>query len=386
MKQILALMTLFLILMLAMTTVMAIGNGKQSQQMAQRMQLISSLRADLRSAKQEQETLNAQLESERAASRSLRIERNALTKRYDRLMVLLRCQPVGYTDMLPTSNGWTSQRIQPLPGESWLQAQALQLLVNGWQHEQDQKGAIAKAATAVAEATASAATSIAETAHGAIARASAEAATETPSASLAAENLKPVADVTDATTNANPATETAATTPPAFSAEAVSATAGQSLQEAMDAIRTTDEGSIFSVKAASQASEAMPKATTATQTATPESRFSPAVIATTRPAASPTIAIANPIQTPAPMTTTPATATPKPMPAAQPTKGPIATVTISVPPVTATPTSPPSPPQPASSPSHTALISGLNTLRQWLHQLDGAIDQVIDRLQAISQP
>ena len=340
MKHLLALMTLFLILMLTITTVMAIGNVKQSQQMTQRVQLISSLRADLRSAEQKQETLTNQLESERAASRSLRTERNALTKRYDRLMALLHSQPVGYTDMLPTSGGWTSPRILPLPGENWLQAQALQQLLTEWQVAQEEGSAAAEAVTAVAETIANIASVTAETAGETITK-------------PAAEPFNPVTTASAATTTGKEATQTAATTPPAAYAEAVSATAGQTLQEAMDAITATGNGSIFSV------------------VSTPEGGQAPA--ATAAPTAAATL----------PITATPPKATPaipSPAPHSPSPVSPIATATITTPPVT-TPAPQPTPSLPPQSGFQSALISGLSALRQWLHQADAAIGRAITHLQ-----
>lgn len=128
MKHALALMTLFLILLLMITTVMAVGNSKQAQQMAQRAQLISSLRTELRKSQQDIQTLDDQLTAQRAAAKTLRTERDALNLRYARLTALLE-SPVEPDRLLGapslTASG-TRNPAQPLPGESWLQAEALQ--------------------------------------------------------------------------------------------------------------------------------------------------------------------------------------------------------------------------------------------------------------------
>lgn len=128
MKHALALMTLFLILLLMITTVMAVGNSKQAQQMAQRAQLISSLRTELRKSQQDMQTLDDQLTAQRAAAKTLRTERDALNLRYARLTALLE-SPVEPDRLLGapslTASG-ARNPAQPLPGESWLQAEALQ--------------------------------------------------------------------------------------------------------------------------------------------------------------------------------------------------------------------------------------------------------------------
>ena len=136
MKQLLALMTSLLALMLVITTIMAVGNMKQSEQITQRTQLISSLRADLRQAAQQEKQLNTSLQAQRTAAGALRMERDALSKRYAGLLTMLRCQPAGLTDvsalpgsdfLLPMGN---PRRVDELPGEGWLQAQAIHQLVS----------------------------------------------------------------------------------------------------------------------------------------------------------------------------------------------------------------------------------------------------------------
>ena len=136
MKQLLALMTSLLALMLVITTIMAVGNMKQSEQITQRTQLISSLRADLRQAAQQEKQLNTSLQAQRTAAGALRMERDALSKRYAGLLTMLRCQPAGLTDvaalpgsdfLLPIGN---PRRVDELPGEGWLQAQAIHQLVS----------------------------------------------------------------------------------------------------------------------------------------------------------------------------------------------------------------------------------------------------------------
>lgn len=128
MKHALALMTLFLVLLLMITTVMAVGNSKQAQQMAQRAQLISSLRTELRQSQQDMQALDDQLTAQRAAAKALRTERDALNLRYARLTALLE-SPVEPDRLLsnPSLTASSSRNTaQPLPGESWLQAEALQ--------------------------------------------------------------------------------------------------------------------------------------------------------------------------------------------------------------------------------------------------------------------
>lgn len=134
MKQILALMTFLFVLMLMITTVMAVGNAKQSEMMTQRAQLITSLRAELRSEKQEKKELTGQLEQEQTMVRSLRKERDTLNQRLNRLMLTVRSQPVGFTDASVKSQPsfgdtvplWSVQAAMPRQGEEWLQVQALE--------------------------------------------------------------------------------------------------------------------------------------------------------------------------------------------------------------------------------------------------------------------
>lgn len=134
MKQILALMTFLLVMLLMITTVMAVGNAKQSEMMTQRAQLITSLRAELRSEKQEKEKLTGQLEREQTTARSLRKEKDALNQRLNRLMLVVRSQPAGVTDVSGKSQStfadtvplWSVQAAMPEQGEEWLQVRALE--------------------------------------------------------------------------------------------------------------------------------------------------------------------------------------------------------------------------------------------------------------------
>ena len=136
MKQLFALITVFLVLMLVISTVMAVGNVKQSEQMTQRAQLISSLRADLRQAKKDQEQLTELLDQERNTAKTLRTERDALNKRFSGLMTVLRYQSAGYTDVhVLSGNGYVlpmgaARHGDGLSGEGWLQAQALQQVLS----------------------------------------------------------------------------------------------------------------------------------------------------------------------------------------------------------------------------------------------------------------
>ena len=134
MKQILALMTLLLVLLMMITTVMAVGNAKQSEMMTQRAQMISSLRTELRSERQEKEQITGQLETEQGMTRSLRKERDALNRRLSRLMLAVRNQPAGYADTAVDNERsfaeaaplWSVQASRPQQGEEWLQVQALE--------------------------------------------------------------------------------------------------------------------------------------------------------------------------------------------------------------------------------------------------------------------
>ena len=130
MKQMLALMSLALVLLLMITTVMAVGNSKQSQQMAQRAQLISNLRAELRQSQGDVETLTSQLASQHAVAETLRTERNALNTRYMHLMALLKEPVFPETEncFLPTATR-RFQQTGNLTGEVWLQAQAIRHLL-----------------------------------------------------------------------------------------------------------------------------------------------------------------------------------------------------------------------------------------------------------------
>lgn len=340
MKQILALMTLLLILMLTITTVMAVGNVKQSQQMAQRMQLISSLRADLRSAKQEQETLNTQLECERATSRTLRTERNALNKRYDHLMTLLRSQPVGYTDALPAPISWTSPLIPSLAGESWLQAQALERLLNERQAAQNE----AEAALAATDQR------LQEALDGA------KEAGERSIFSVAGAQ---------ATATATPvASQTPATTPVANSATATVAP--------RDTLSPAMAGT-------------MAQATTASETPVARQTPTDSPAATTSSAADSATATVAPKSTPSPIIAATATVRPSAIPLATATFPPLSVATPAPAQPTATPAASP---LPAATPApreknllQSALITGLDTLQHWLQKLEAAIDRAIDQLQ-----
>ena len=336
MKQILALMTIFLILMLTITTVMAVGNVKQSQQMAHRMQLISSLRADLRSAKQEQETLNTQLECERATSRTLRTERNALSKRYDHLMTLLRNQPVGYTDVLPASISWTSPLIPPLTGECWLQAQALERLLNDRQSVQIEAEAALAATDQRLQETMGAAKKAGEGSIFSVA--SSVTATIAPR-----DTLPPAMAATTAQATTIIETPVARQTPTA------------STKPATTPVATTSAA-----------------ADSATATVAPRDTLSPAIAATASPPATVT---KTPVARQTPSTTPLATATFPPLPVAtlvpaQPTETP-----------SASPLPAPTPVPREKNLLQSALITGLDTLQHWLHKLDAAIDHAIDQLQ-----
>ena len=142
MKQLLALMTFFLVILLGITTVMAVGSAKQSRMVVQRNQQVNTLRMELRTLRQEQEQLNRQLTAERTASQTLRKERNLLDLRIHRLLNLMDSQsPQVPDDALPAGNTFAlamPRRHAPKwQGEPTLAAQALenavrQLVSQSW--------------------------------------------------------------------------------------------------------------------------------------------------------------------------------------------------------------------------------------------------------------
>jgi len=131
MKQLLALMTFFLVVLLGITTVMAVGSAKQSRMVVQRNQQVNTLRMELRTLRQEQEQLNRQLTAERTAAQTLRKERNLLDLRIHRLLNLMDSQsPQAPDDALPAGNTFALAMPQwhapKWPGEPSLAAQALE--------------------------------------------------------------------------------------------------------------------------------------------------------------------------------------------------------------------------------------------------------------------
>jgi len=80
MKQLLILMVFLLAMMLIFSGVMAVGNAKQSVQIADRVQQLSSLKAELRSVQKENRQLIKELETAQASSRKLRWQQQAVAK------------------------------------------------------------------------------------------------------------------------------------------------------------------------------------------------------------------------------------------------------------------------------------------------------------------
>ncbi len=119
MKQLAVLMALLLAVMLLITGVMAVGNARQSEQMAEKSRQVSSLKADLRTAKKENKTLSTELESCRERILALLSERQAVVQRLSRALALLPEGAAGQTDpVLPKG--------QTAAGEALLKAAALE--------------------------------------------------------------------------------------------------------------------------------------------------------------------------------------------------------------------------------------------------------------------
>lgn len=132
MKQLLALMSFFLVVLLGITTVMAVGSAKQSEMVVQRNQQVNTLRAELRTLKKEQEQLDLQLTAQRTAAQTLRKERDLLDQRIRRLLVLMDRQlPVDADAAFATAvSSWNSGRTTGKPGQTQLRIQALENAVS----------------------------------------------------------------------------------------------------------------------------------------------------------------------------------------------------------------------------------------------------------------
>lgn len=337
MKHALALMTLFLILLLMITTVMAVGNSKQAQQMAQRAQLISSLRTELRKSQQDMQTLDDQLTAQRAAAKTLRTERDALNLRYARLTALLE-SPVEPDRLLGapslTASG-ARNPAQPLPGESWLQAEALQQALL-----RVEKAAIPSAGAQ-------------------------------PDAAPAEETLS----VQPATASAHPSSLTPALVPSASPA------AAENPLPDPTAVREAAANGI------AQAAEGAAKARDEVAAATPATAVMPTVSATPTGTATPAVTVA-PTSTPSPTIATEATArsvspeTPSANPISIATPAPVIAISPS-----ATDICEPCFPFHQPPPMLTEpLLRGLKTARHILQWLEEAVNALVHRLSSMVFP
>lgn len=118
MKQLLILMAFLLAMMLLLFVVMAVGNAKQSVQIADRVQQLSNLKAELRSVQKENRTLSGELEAVQAQNRKLRWEQQAVAQQLSGLLP----DPAGGLPVLPQTAGG-----QPA-GELLLEAMAVRRL------------------------------------------------------------------------------------------------------------------------------------------------------------------------------------------------------------------------------------------------------------------
>lgn len=90
MKQLAILMALFLAVLLLITGVMAVGNARQSEQITQRAQQLSSTKAELRKAEKENKLLTAQLENSRERVRGLILEQKAVAGKLENLLAMAK--------------------------------------------------------------------------------------------------------------------------------------------------------------------------------------------------------------------------------------------------------------------------------------------------------
>ena len=102
MKQLLILTVFLLAVMLMISGVMAVGNAKQSVQIADRVQQLSNLKAELRAVQKENRLLTGELESVQARNRRLHWEQQAVAKQLSGVLTLSyrglpAIQPIGNT-------------------------------------------------------------------------------------------------------------------------------------------------------------------------------------------------------------------------------------------------------------------------------------------------
>ncbi len=145
MKQLLALMAFLFFLILVVSGVMAVGNVKQSEQIAQRTQQISELKAELRAAEQLQQNLTRQLTALRSRNAELRTTQASFSRRLGDMLALTRSQREDSADLRAAfaatgaaspaaTAAWLSdisgaldaRAALPLQGEELLQLNALE--------------------------------------------------------------------------------------------------------------------------------------------------------------------------------------------------------------------------------------------------------------------
>ena len=132
MKQLAILMAFLLAVMLLITSVMAVGNARQSEQMVARGRQLSAARTDLRKAKKENTALTAALEKSRDANRHLQAERQAVMQRLKSALALTEEDPADGAGQATGGKG-SSELWAGLPegmgvqGEVLLCARALEL-------------------------------------------------------------------------------------------------------------------------------------------------------------------------------------------------------------------------------------------------------------------
>ncbi len=132
MKQILAILTFLLFLLLVITTVMAVGNVHQSEQLALRTQQVSSLRAEVLSLQKENQQLDQQMHKAQSAMQTSRAQSSALLKRFDQLTKILRLEPVFARRAALT--GSPEIRL-PANGEILLRAGAMEAVLRRFQQQ-----------------------------------------------------------------------------------------------------------------------------------------------------------------------------------------------------------------------------------------------------------
>lgn len=149
MKQLAILLAFLLAVLLMMTGVMAVGNARQSEQMAEQAMQLSSTKAELRKIKKEKASLAEALEKSRSGAELLLRERQAVTRRLANSLSLLEAAEGGRKETAP---GMTELLPGDGSGELLLQAAALEqalgqqaqaaMAVRAAQREQKQTAAV----------------------------------------------------------------------------------------------------------------------------------------------------------------------------------------------------------------------------------------------------